>query len=76
MFSPVAVMFRLISVSFIGYIVYTFVQDEKIVEDIKELTVKGMSDLFDYNKEWDLGKLKLNTDKKSFKDKYEQEMNQ
>jgi hypothetical protein len=35
-----------------------------------------MSDLFDYNKEWDLGKLKLNTDKKSFKDKYEQEMNQ
>ena len=34
-FTPHAVIFRLVSLSFIGYIFYSFMQDEQKVEDLK-----------------------------------------
>ena len=48
------------------FVGYQFCQDEKNLEDLKEFTTKGVSDLLDYSKEWEFGKLKL----ESFKDKY------
>lgn len=73
MFKPTSVIFRLISISFFGYIVYNFFSDEKKVEDLKDFTIKGVTDLFDYSKEWEIGKLALGggaQNKKSFKHKY------
>ena len=60
MFSPLSIIFRVISISFIVYILKDIVQDEQKLEDIRDFTTKGVSDLFDYSKEWEFGKLKLN----------------
>lgn len=57
LFNPLSVLFRAISLSAIVFVGYKFCQDEKNLEDLKEFTTKGVSDLLDYSKEWDFGKL-------------------
>ena len=76
--SPLSLVFRGTSLAFMGYMLSVFLSDEKAVGDLKEFTSKGISDLFDYSKEWDFGKLKLGGEGqpkgKTFKDKYKQQM--
>ena len=74
-FEPSTIIFRLVSISFIGYCVLMFFQDERALEDLKEFTTKGMADLLDYGKEWDIGKSKLgNGTDTSFRDKINKKM--
>jgi hypothetical protein len=52
-----------------------FFQDERALEDLREFTSKGMADLLDYSKEWDIGKSKLgNGTESTFKDKINRKM--
>lgn len=48
MFEFRSIIFRLISGSLIVYMGYQFCQDEKNVEDLKDLAQNGISDLFEY----------------------------
>ena len=68
-------LFRLISLSFMFYLAWIFMQDEKNLEDLKEFTSKGVSDLLDYSKDWEFGALKLgNNTESSFKEKIKRKM--
>lgn len=49
------------------------------MEDLKTFAKQGVSDLLDYGKEWEFGKLKLddkNKQKQSFKQKYKKSMDE
>ena len=67
---PESLFFRMLSLSTIVYFTYQFFQDERAVKDLKDMTSKGVSDLLDYSKEWELGKLKLTGGDSDFKKKY------
>ena len=73
---PRAVIFRVVSISLLVYMGYLFFQDEKNLEDLKEFTVKGVSDLLDYNKEWEVGTFAIGGAKNatSFKEKFTSQM--
>jgi len=43
-----SLIFRLISGSMLVYMAYQFCQDEKNIEDLKDLAEHGLTDLFDY----------------------------
>lgn len=56
---------------------YLFMQDEKNLEDLKEFTYKGVNDLLDYNKEWEIGSYAIgNGESKNatFKEKFTTQM--
>jgi len=40
------------------------------LEDLKEFTVKGFTDLLDYNKEWEIGTFAIGGKTESFKEKF------
>ena len=55
MFEFRSIIFRLISGSLIVYMGYQFCQDEKNIEDLKDLAQNGISDLFEYGQDFMLG---------------------
>lgn len=55
MFDFRSIIFRLISGSMLVYMGYQFCQDEKNVEDLKDLAQNGLSDLFEYGQEFMIG---------------------
>ena len=55
MFEFRSIIFRLISGSLIVYMGYQFCQDEKNVEDLKDLAQNGISDLFEYGQDFMIG---------------------
>ena len=66
-------MLRVCSILFMAYMAWVFVQDERALEDLKEFTSKGMEDLLDFNKEWEIGAKAL-SGKGRFSDKIKEEM--
>ena len=50
-----SIIFRIISGSLIVYMGYQFCQDEKNLEDLKDLAENGLTDLFEYGQEFMLG---------------------
>lgn len=50
-----SIIFRIASGSLIVYMGYQFCQDEKNIEDLKDLAENGLSDLFDYGAEFVIG---------------------
>jgi translocation protein SEC62 len=50
-----SIIFRIISGSLIVYMAYQFCQDEKNIEDLRDLAENGLSDLFEYGQEFVLG---------------------
>ena len=71
-YSPRSIVFRLISFTFMSYCAWAFMQDEQNLQDLKEFTSKGVSDLLDYSKDWEYGTKQVGngTESSSFKDKY------
>ena len=55
MWDPKSIIFRIISGSMIIYMSYQFTQDEKNIEDVKELYEHGLTDLFEYGQNFVLG---------------------
>ena len=47
-------VFRTMSVGFIGYMVFQFFQDEKNIEDLKDMK-GGIQDLLDYGQDFIMG---------------------
>jgi hypothetical protein len=47
-------VFRTMSVGFIGYMIFQFFQDEKNIEDLKDLK-GGIQDLLDYGQDFIMG---------------------
>lgn len=83
MFEFRSIIFRIISGSLIVYMGYQFCQDEKNIEDLKDLAQNGISDLFEYGQDFMLGnalgdgKPKNDTEtpeEKSFQQKYREEL--
>ena len=80
-YNPISLSFRISSLSFIVWIIFIFFQDEKHIEDIKELS-GHMYDMFEYSSDYVLGNELSNNDinveedekVQSFKDKIKQEM--
>lgn len=50
-----SIIFRLASGALIVYMGYQFCQDEKNIEDLKDLAENGLSDLFEYGQEFMIG---------------------
>ena len=50
-----SIVFRLCSGALIVYMGYQFCQDEKNIEDLKDLAENGLSDLFEYGQEFMVG---------------------
>ena len=50
-----SIIFRLISGALIVYMGYQFCQDEKNIEDLKDLANNGLTDLFEYGQEFMIG---------------------
>lgn len=80
-----SVIFRLASGALICYMGYQFCQDEKNIEDLKDLAENGLSDLFDYGADFVIGNAlgdgkpregRNTTEEKfeSFADKYKKEL--
>ena len=83
MFEFRSIIFRIISGSLIVYMGYQFCQDEKNIEDLKDLAQNGITDLFEYGQDFMLGnalgdgKPKNDTEtpeEKSFQQKYREEL--
>ena len=84
MFDYRSIIFRMISGSLIVYMGYQFCQDEKNMEDLKDLANNGLDDLFIYGMEFTTGlalsdgKDKKNSTEeetsKSFSEKYREEL--
>ena len=55
MWDPKSIVFRILSGSMIIYMGYQFCQDEKNIEDVKELYDHGLTDLFEYGQNFVLG---------------------
>lgn len=84
---PKSIIFRLCSGALIAYMIYQFCQDEKNIEDLKDLGTNGLSDLFEYGQEFVIGGNALGdgkekeetpgkneTRKESFAEKYRREL--
>jgi hypothetical protein len=79
-----SIIFRIASGSLIVYMMYQFCQDEKNIEDLKDLAENGLTDLFEYGQEFMIGgnalgsgEPKANTTEEaqeSFADKYRKEL--
>ena len=81
-----SIVFRLLSGAMIVYMGYQFCQDEKNIEDLKDLGKNGLSDLFEYGQEFVVGGNALGdgkekdasgkneTRKESFAEKYQREL--
>lgn len=54
-FDSRSIIFRIISGSLIVYMTYQFCQDEKNMEDLRDLAENGLTDLFEYGSEFMLG---------------------
>ena len=50
-----SVIFRILSGSLILYLLYQFCQDEKNIEDLKEVVDHGIHDLFEYGQDFMVG---------------------
>ena len=50
-----SMVFRLISGSLLVYMGYQFCQDEKNIDDLKDLAQNGLTDLFEYGQEFMIG---------------------
>lgn len=50
-----SIIFRIISGSLIVYMGYQFMQDEKNIEDLKDLAENGLTDLFEYGQDFMIG---------------------
>jgi len=50
-----SIIFRLISGSLIVYMCFQFAQDEKNIEDLKDLAENGLTDLFEYGQDFMIG---------------------
>lgn len=86
MFDFRSIIFRLLSGSLLVYMCYQFCQDEKNIEDLKDLAENGLSDLFEYGQEFMVGgnalgdnskKNETEEDKKkeeTFQEKYRREL--
>lgn len=55
MFDVRSIIFRLLSGSLLVYMCYQFCQDEKNIEDLKDLGKNGLTDLFEYGQEFMVG---------------------
>lgn len=53
-FNPASLLFRLGSGSFMLFLLYQFCQDEKNIEDLREIT-DHMYDVFEYSSDYVLG---------------------
>uniref|UniRef100_A0A7S3MZY8 Translocation protein SEC62 n=1 Tax=Strombidium inclinatum TaxID=197538 RepID=A0A7S3MZY8_9SPIT len=77
-----AIIFRLISGALICYMGYQFTQDEKNMEDLRDLASHGLTDLFEYGQEFMVGGNALGdnsqaaneTKTESFTEKYKKEL--
>ena len=81
-----SIVFRLLSGSLLVYMCYQFCQDEKNIEDLKDLAENGLTDLFEYGQEFMVGgnalgdnskKNETDDDKKkdeTFQEKYRREL--
>jgi len=85
MFDMRSIVFRLLSGGLIVYMCYQFCQDEKNIEDLKDLAENGLSDLFEYGQEFMVGGNALGDNSKkndteeekkeeSFQEKYRREL--
>ena len=86
MFDVRSIIFRLLSGSLLVYMCYQFCQDEKNIEDLKDLAENGLTDLFEYGQEFMVGgnalgdnskKNETEEDKKkeeTFQEKYRREL--
>lgn len=52
---PKSIIFRICSGALVTYMAYQFCQDEKNLEDLKDLAENGISDLFEYGQEFMIG---------------------
>jgi hypothetical protein len=50
-----SIVFRIISGSLLVYMAYQFCQDEKNMEDLRDLAENGLTDLFEYGQEFMIG---------------------
>jgi translocation protein SEC62 len=86
MFDVRSIVFRLLSGALLVYMCYQFCQDEKNIEDLKDLAENGLTDLFEYGQEFMVGgnalgdgskKNETEEDKKkeeTFQEKYRREL--
>ena len=70
---PKSVVFRLMSGTLICYMIYQFLQDEKNIEDLRDIAENGISDLYDYAEDLLSGKAKIgdgnSTESQTFSEK-------
>lgn len=80
-----SILFRLVSGALIVYMGFQFCQDEKNIEDLKDLAENGLSDLFEYGQDFVIGGNALadgskpkdnstDTSQETFAEKYRREL--